>query len=559
MKLGKNEQKEAQYSHNSLAEEDKMKPLRGKALLNDPIQNKSTAFTREERECHGLLGLLPYSVTDIGKQQQRVLANLRNKNSNIEKYGYLNDLLERNQRLFYRTLIDHIGEIMPLVYTPTVGEACMKFTHIFRKPQGFYITPEDRGRILSLFENWPENDVRIIVVTDGERILGLGDLGANGMGIPIGKIALYVACAGIHPEHCMPIMLDVGTNHQVLREDPLYLGYPYPRLTSQDYVSLVDEFVAAVQSKFPNALIQFEDFSSQNAFKLLDRYAGSVRCFNDDIQGTAAVTLAGIYASCRITHKLFADLKIMLLGTGSAATGVAELLLSAFVMTGLSEAEARSRISFVDRQGLVVTAREEIRQRIRSFASGYAAMDFVDAIAAIQPDVLIGATGSAGAFSEVVIRQMAQYQEHPVIIALSNPTSHTECTADQAYRWSDGRAVFASGSPFAPVTLNGRTRYPAQGNNVYIYPGIGLGMVASHARLVVERMFLATAEELADCVLPEEIARGSIYPEISRVREVSQRIAIKVCQIAHDEGLADADLPSDLETHVSTLMYEPGY
>lgn len=544
---------------NSLAGENKMKPLRGKALLNDPVQNKSTAFTREERERYGLQGLLPYSVTDIGKQQQRVLANLRSKNSNIEKYGYLNDLLERNQRLFYRTLIDYIGEIMPLVYTPTVGEACMKFTQIFRKPQGFYITPEDRGKILPLFENWPENDVRIIVVTDGERILGLGDLGANGMGIPIGKMALYVACAGIRPEYCMPVMLDVGTSNQILREDPLYLGYPRPRLTGQDYLSLVEEFVAAVQNKFPQALIQFEDFSSQNAFRLLDRYAGSVRCFNDDIQGTAAVTLAGIYASCRITHKPFADLKIMLLGTGSAATGVAELLLSAFMMAGLSEAEARSRISFVDRQGLVVTAREEIKPRVRSFASEHAAMDFVGAITAIRPDVLIGATGTAGAFSEIVIRQMARCQEHPVIIALSNPTSHTECTADQAYRWSDGRAVFASGSPFAPVTLDGRTRYPAQGNNVYIYPGIGLGMVASHARLVVEHMFLATAEELANCVLPEEIERGSIYPEIARVRDVSQKIAVKVCQVARQEGLAGVDLPDDLETYVYTLMYEPGY
>lgn len=536
-----------------------MKIVRGRALLNDPAHNKSTAFNLEERDRYGLQGLLPYSVTDIKKQQQRVLAHLRSKASNLEKYVYLNDLLERNQRLFYRTLIDHIGEIMPLVYTPTVGEACTKFTQIFRKPQGFYITPADRGKVLSRFENWPENDVRIIVVTDGERILGLGDLGANGMGIPIGKMALYVACAGIHPDHCMPIMLDVGTGNQALRDDPLYLGYPYPRLTGQDYLSLVDEFVEAVQYKFPDALIQFEDFSSQNAFTLLDRYVGSIRCFNDDIQGTAAVTLAGIHASCRITRKTFSKQKIMLLGTGSAATGIAGLLLSAFRKAGLSETEARSQISFVDRQGLVVVAREKIKPRIQPFASEHTAMDFVNAIAVIQPDVLIGATGTAGAFSEAAIRTMAQYQEHPVIIALSNPTSHTECTAEQAYRWSGGRAIFASGSPFAPVVLGERCYYPAQGNNVYVYPGIGLGVMASQARLVIERMFLAAAEELANQVTTAEIERGSIYPDLTRVRAVSLRIAIRVCQIACQEGLAGVKLPDDLETHVRALMYEPDY
>ncbi len=536
-----------------------MKPLYGKSLLDDSAQNKSTAFTQEERERYGLQGLLPYGVMDIRKQQQRVLGNLRIKNNDIEKYIFLNSLLDRNQRLFYRTLIDYIGEIMPLVYTPTVGEACKEFAHIFRKPQGFYITPADRGKIASRFENWPETDIRIIVVTDGERILGLGDLGANGMGIPIGKTALYVACAGIHPRHCMPVMLDVGTGNQVLREDPLYLGYPHPRLTGQDYLSLVDEFVQVVQSRFPDALIQFEDFSSHNAFTLLDRYSGRARCFNDDIQGTAAVTLAGIHASCRITHKQFADLKIMLLGTGSAATGIAELMLSAFRAAGLEETQARSRITFADRQGLVVTTREQIKPRIRPFARQHAVTGFSEAIAAIQPDVLIGATGTAGAFSEEIIRQMARYQERPVIIALSNPTSHTECTAEQAYRWSDGRAVFASGSPFSPVTLNERLYYPAQGNNVYIFPGVGLGVMASGAKLVVERMFLAAAEELADKVLPGEIKRGSIYPEITRVREVSRAIAVRVCQVAWQEGLTERELPDDLEAYVQTLMYEPGY
>lgn len=536
-----------------------MKPLHGRALLDDPARNKSTAFTQEERASLGLKGLLPYSVGDIKKQQQRVLGNLRRKSSAIEKYIFLNNLLERNQRLYYRTLIDYIEEIMPLVYTPTVGEACSEFAHIFRKPQGFYITPEDRGEIATLLENWPEDDVRIIVATDGARILGLGDLGANGMGIPIGKIALYVACAGIHPAHCMPVMLDVGTNNQVLRNDPLYLGYPYPRLTGQDYLSLVDEFVQAVQNRFPNGLIQFEDFNSDNAFVLLDRYQKRVRCFNDDIQGTAAVTLAGIHASCRITHKKFADLKIMLLGTGSAATGIAELMLSAFKAVGLSEASALSRISFVDRQGLVVVTRDQLKPRIRPFAKAHRPASFVEAIASIRPDILIGATGEAGAFSEAVVRQMAECQERPVIIALSNPTSHTECTAEQAYYWSAGRAVFASGSPFAAVMYGDHLFSPAQGNNAYIFPGIGLGVLASRARLVSGGMFLAAAEVLANRVLPEEIERGSIYPALTRVRTVSHAIAVKVCQVAQQEGLTAQELPDDLETYVRSLMYEPNY
>lgn len=536
-----------------------MTTAHGKTLLDDAARNKSTAFTQEERERYGLQGLLPYQVTDIRKQQQRVLNNLREKSSPIEKYIFLNGLLDRNQHLFYRTLIDHIREIMPLVYTPTVGEACKRFAHIFRKPQGFYITPADRGKVADRLKNWPEQDVRIIVVTDGERILGLGDLGANGMGIAIGKIALYVACAGIHPAHCMPVMLDIGTNNQALREDPLYLGYPHPRLTGDAYLSLLDEFVSAVQQRFPDALIQFEDFGSHHAFTLLDRYADTARCFNDDIQGTAAVTLAGIYASCRITQKTFKELKIMLLGTGSAATGVAELLLPAFCLAGLSEAETRKRILFVDRQGLVTTERKTFKPRIRSFAQAHTPASFVEAITAFKPDVLIGATGTAGAFTEAAIREMAHHQQRPVIIALSNPTSHTECTAEQAYQWSDGRVIFASGSPFAPVTLGEQTFYPAQGNNAYIFPGIGLGMLASRARRVTRTMFLTAAKTLADNVLPAEIERGAIYPDLTRVRAVSQAIAVSLCETAQAENLTDETLPKDLQTHVKNKMFEPGY
>lgn len=536
-----------------------MKLLRGRSLLDDPAQNKSTAFSREERNQFGLRGLLPYQVTNIRTQQERVLGNLRRKGSDIEKYIFLNSLLERNQRLFYRTMIDHIEEIMPLVYTPTVGEACKEFANIFRNPQGFYITPEDRGEIVSILDNWQEPDVRIIVVTDGERILGLGDLGANGMGISIGKAALYVACAGIHPAQCLPLMLDVGTNNQTLREDLLYLGYPHPRLTGDAYLSLIDEFVQAVQTKFPNALIQFEDFQSQHAFELLDRYRATARCFNDDIQGTAAVTLAGIYTSCRITLKQFADLKVMLLGTGSAASGIAELLVSAFCAAGLSEESARSKIWLVDRQGLVVSSREHFKPRIKPFAHEHAPTDFLEAIASIRPDVLIGATGVAGTFTEAIIKKMAECNQRPVIIALSNPTSHTECTAEEAYRWTDGRAIFASGSPFPNYKLGDKLFKPAQGNNAYIFPGVGLGVIASGARLVTDSMFLTAAEVLASMVLPEEVEAGAIYPSLNRVRSVSHAIAVAVCQVAQREGLSENVLPEDVAAYVRSMMYEPNY
>ncbi len=536
-----------------------MKNLYGKALLVDPALTKSTAFTREEREQYSLRGLLPYDVASIDKQIDRVLGSVRSKSTAIEKYIFLNALLERNQRLFYRTLIDHIEEIMPLVYTPTVGEACKEFAHIFRKPQGFYITPEDRGEIVNILKNWPEEDIRVIVVTDGERILGLGDLGANGMGISIGKIALYVACAGIHPAQCMPVMLDVGTNNVALREDPLYLGYPYPRISGDAYRSLVDEFIRAVQCRFPKALIQFEDFLTPHAFEFLDCYGKQARCFNDDIQGTAAVTLAGIYTSCRITGKKFADLNIMFLGTGSAAGGTAELMVDAFCAAGLSKSQAQKRLWFVGRNGLVTSKSDNIKPRIKPFAHEYPECSFVDAIGKIKPDVLIGATGVAGTFTEAVVRAMAAVNDRPVIIALSNPTSHTECTAEQAYQWSDGRVIFATGSPFDPVQLGDQFFKPAQGNNAYIFPGIGLGVYASSARLVTQSMFLAAAQVLANIVTDQEINDGAIYPKLTRVRKASHAIAVVVCQVAMKEGLTDAKLPEDLDSFVRSLMYEPNY
>ena len=536
-----------------------MRQALGRSLLNDRTRTKSTAFSREERDALGLRGLLPCNVSDLETQKRRVLENMRRKAFDIERYIFLTALQERNQTLFYRTLIDHIEEIMPLIYTPTVGQACKEFAHIFRKPQGFYITPEDAGHISSMLDNWPENDIRVIVITDGQRILGLGDLGANGMGIPIGKLALYVACAGIQPHQCLPVMLDVGTENTELCEDPLYLGYPYPRVTGAQYDALVAEFVDAVQVRFPKALIQFEDFQTPNAYRLLNTYRDQVLCFNDDIQGTAAVALAGVYASTRISNKKFEDLKIMFLGAGSAATGIADLICAAFQQKGLSHDQARARLWFVDVEGLVVGSRSDLMPHNLPYAHDHQGMNFLSAIQTIQPDVLIGATGAPGTFTEEVIRAMADINERPTIFALSNPTSSAECTAEQAYEWSDGTAIFASGSPFEPVTFDGHVHRPAQGNNAYIFPGIGLGAVIADATTISEGMFLAAAEALAAEVTDQDIQEGAIYPRLPKIRDVSAKIAERVADTARNEGVAQTTIPDGYGQTIRDYMYDPVY
>jgi malate dehydrogenase (oxaloacetate-decarboxylating)(NADP+) len=534
--------------------------LRGRALLNDARHNKSTAFTKEERERFGLRGLLPAAVCGQETQLTRALENLRRKEHDIEKYIALRALEERNERLFYRALIEHTEELLPLVYTPTVGQACKEFAHIFRQSRGLYITPEDRGRVRELLDNWPERDVRVIVVTDGERILGLGDLGANGMGIPIGKLSLYTAFAGIDPSQCLPIQLDVGTNNPELRDDPLYLGWNHERIVGEAYDTLVDELVTAVQDAFPRALIQFEDFLTPNAYRLLERYRNEVLCFNDDIQGTAAVSLAGVYASTRITGSRFEDLRVMFLGAGSAATGIGDLMTLALADTGLSLEEARRRLWFVDVHGLVVQGRDDLMPHNLPYAHTHPSMGFVEAIHTIRPHVLIGATGHAGTFTKEVVGAMAEINAKPVIFALSNPTSRAECTPEEAYRWSQGRAIFASGSPFAPVGLeDGRTLHPAQGNNAYVFPGIGLGAIGSDARRVTDEMFLAGARALADEVSEQDLAMGSLYPPLSRIRELSLSVATSVAHVAYAAGIASLRRPDDLREHLADMMYQPYY
>ena len=536
-----------------------MKSPSGKSLLADPIHNKSTAYTREEREKFRLRGLLPYDVSDIETQKRRVLANMRRKGNDIEKYIFLNALRERNRRLFHRTVIDNIEEIMPLIYTPTVGEACKEFAHIFRQSQGFYITPEDRGEVRRILDNWPDDDVRVIVVTDGERILGLGDLGANGMGIPIGKLSLYVACGGIAPERCLPLMLDVGTENEDLRKDPLYLGWPHRRLRGKAYDSLIAEVMAAVQDKWPKALIQFEDFSGRNAFKLLGRYRDCARFFNDDIQGTAAVVLAGVYAANRITGKRLEELKILFLGAGGASTGVATLMASAFEAHGLSRAESLSRIRLVDRDGLVTTRRNDLDDWLAPFATKGEALDLVTAIEDFAPDALIGATGVPGTFTAEAVQKMARVKDRPIIFALSNPTSQAECTAEQAYKWTNGRAIFASGSPFKPVDLGHGVFRPGQANNAYIFPGLGLGVGVSEACRITDSMFLAAADALAGCVDKDSLDAGTLFPPLTAIRSVSQAIAEAVVKVAQRENLAEADLDDDIAGRVEAAMYDPHY
>ena len=532
---------------------------RGYDRLQRPEFNKGTAFTDDERERYGLRGLLPARVSDPERQAERALANMRRKGCDIERYVFLQALQGRNERLFYRLVVNHIDELMPLIYTPTVGQACQEFAHIFRQPRGFYITPDDCGSIRDILHNWPEADVRMIVVTDGERILGLGDLGANGMGIPLGKLSLYTACAGIPPRQCMPVMLDVGTNNEALRNDPLYLGIQQPRLTGADYSALIEEFVEAIQDVFPRALIQFEDFLTPNAYALLNRYRDRVLCFNDDIQGTAAVALAGVPASCRLTGHDFADLRIMFLGAGSAATGIADLLQAALIDTGLDEQAARERLCFVDRSGLLVKGRDDLAPHNLPYAHDAPNVPFAEAIRAIRPHVLIGATGAPGVFTEDIVRLMGEVNERPVIFALSNPTSRAECTAQQAYEWTDGRAVFASGSPFDAVTLNDQVYQPGQGNNAYVFPGIGLGAIACHARSISDAMFLQAARVLAGQVSEDDLAAGTIYPPLASIRQVSLAIAVAVAEQAWKEGLARDERPDDVEHMIAALMYDPDY
>jgi malate dehydrogenase (oxaloacetate-decarboxylating)(NADP+) len=538
-----------------------LEPLpHGVKILHDPIRNKGTAFTGDERKALGLEGLLPPRMHTMAEQELRVLGNLRAKPTDLEKYLYLIALQDRNENLFYRVVMNHLEEIMPLIYTPTVGKACQEFQHIYRKPRGMYISLHDKGRVKNLLQNWPHKGARIIVVTDGERILGLGDLGADGMGIPIGKLSLYTACAGIPPWQCMPVMLDVGTNNEALLADPLYNGIERRRERGPDYDALVDEFVEAATEVFPGILIQIEDFGNTNAFRLLQKYRDRTCLFDDDIQGTGGVAVAGLIAAMRITESKLSDQRVLFLGAGEAGIGIADVYVSALKEEGIPEDEARKHCWFVDSRGLVCAGRENVAHHKEPYAHEHEYIDnLLDAVKALKPTALLGLSGQPQTFTKEVVEAMAANNERPIIFALSNPTSMAECTAEQAYTWSDGRAVFASGSPFDPVEIGNRRFIPGQGNNAYIFPGVGLGVLASRSRVVTDEMFLAAAHSLARQVSEYDLSQGLIYPKLSRIREVSANIAADVAKIAYDKGYADRERPEDILADIREYMYHPVY
>jgi len=534
--------------------------LRGMAILRDPLLNKSTAFPESEREALGLLGLLPEGIDSEETQIQRVQLQLSKKPNDLEKYIYLSQLQDTDETLFFRVLMSDPAQFLPIVYTPTVGEACLQFGHIMRRPKGLYVSIKRKGRVRDILRNWPQRDVRFIVVTSGQRILGLGDLGANGMGIPIGKLALYTACAGVPPQFTLPLLMDCGTNNEELLRDPLYLGLRRTRPEIAELDEFVDEFITAVQEEFPNCCIQFEDWAGVDAVRLLARYRDKVCCFNDDMQGTAAVALAGLLGALRISLGKLSDQTFLFLGAGSAGVGIADLLVQAMTAEGLSAEAARARIWFFDVNGLLETSRKDLADFQKPYAQNHApTKDFVQAIETIKPNAIIGVSTVAKAFNQPVIEAMSRVNQRPIIFPYSNPTSHSECTAEEAYRWSEGRAIFASGSPFPPVRFGDRTFVPGQGNNVYIFPAIGLAVYATQAKRVTDEMFIAAARAVAEQVTPAELDVGLIYPPQSAIFDTEVRAAARVAEVIFARNLARAERPASIEEFIRQKVYKPTY
>jgi malate dehydrogenase (oxaloacetate-decarboxylating)(NADP+) len=539
---------------------DKRKIPTGVQLIHDPFLNKGTAFTEEERDAMGLRGLLPPRIISMDVQVTRAMENFTKKTTDLEKYLYLISLQDENRALFYRVVVDNIAEMMPIIYTPTVGQACQQYAHIFQRPRGIFISAKDGGRIASLLRNWPNKDIRIIVVTDGERILGLGDLGANGMGIPIGKLSLYTACAGINPEQSLPIVFDVGTNNEALLADPVYFGIQQRRLRGYAYDELFEELVIAVKEVFPKALFQFEDFANANAFRLLMKYRDRICTFNDDIQGTGAVALAGMYSALRITGGKLKEQKILFLGAGEGGIGIGKLIISAMMAEGSTEEEARSRCWYFDSNGLVVKNRKDLTEHKVPFAHDHEPMsDFLSAVESLKPTVIIGVSAISKAFNRQVLETMARFNRRPIVFALSNPTSKSECTAEEAYSWTQGHAIFASGSPFQPLIINGKRYVPGQCNNAYIFPGVGLGVIACAAEYVTDEMIFSAAKALAGEVTDTDLEQGCIFPSMTRIRHVSTVIAAAVAEVAFNRGLARNPKPDNLLTYIESQIYEPKY
>lgn len=536
----------------------------GYSLLRDPHYNKGLAFTEKERDAHYLRGLLPPTVISQDIQAKKMIHNMRQYQVPLQKYMAMMDLQEMNEKLFYRLLIDNVEELLPVVYTPTVGEACQKYGSIFRRPQGLFISLKEKGRVLEALKNWPERNIQVIVVTDGERILGLGDLGCQGMGIPVGKLSLYTALGGIRPSACLPVTIDVGTNNETLLNDEFYIGLRQRRATGQEYAELMDEFMTAVKQFYgEKVLIQFEDFANHNAFDLLSKYGSTHLVFNDDIQGTASVVLAGLLAAQKLAGKTLADQTFLFLGAGEAGTGIAELIaLEISKQTNIPVEEARKKIWLVDSKGLIVKSRMESLQHFKKpWAHEQEPIKgLLNAVNALKPTVLIGSSGVGRTFTKEVVEAMATYNEKPVILSLSNPTSQSECTAEEAYTWSKGRAIFASGSPFDPVEYEGKTFTPGQANNAYIFPGFGLGLIMSGAIRVHDDMLLAASEALASQVTEEHYTKGLLYPPFKDIRKISAQIAADVAAKAYELGLATRlPQPGNLVKQAESCMYSPTY
>src|SRR6266481_4643176 len=535
-------------------------PLRGMEVLDSPNLNKGTAFTDEEREQLGLVGLLPDSVEDIERQLERVLGHLKEKPTDLERYIYLIGLCDRNETLFYKLLMSDPMRFLPIVYDPTIGEACVKFGHIYRRARGMYITRAIKGRIVEVLRSWPQRDIRFICVSTGGRILGLGDIGANGMGIPIGKLQLYTACAAVPPECLLPVLLDIGTTNEVLRADPLYLGSREKPPSDAELDELVEEFVQAVQQVFPDCCIHFEDWKGTDAIRLLDRYRDEVLCYNDDIQGTASVALAGLTTALQIIDAPLIDQRILFLGAGSAGIGIAKLIAAAMQAKGLSQNEARSRISMFDVEGLLEPSRANLSEAQKVFAHKAApSKDLVKTIETLKPTVLIGVSTKGGAFNQRVVEAMSKLNERPIIFALSNPTDKAECTAEQAYTWSKGKALFAAGVQFPDVTLNGRTYHPGQANNFYIFPAVGLATYAARPRRLTDACFIVAAQASADQIGPDLRAKGMLFPGQADILETEVTTATRVTEFMFDEGLAQVKRPRDIRAWIERQLYKPQY